>query len=118
VGHEINPSIHQMMDALPGVERQAGPRIRRPTPDGPRLAMTHPTTYRTRIHVQGELSPAWSVLFADLTVGTGPDGTTVISGVLADEAGLHGLLATVRDLGLPVISVDAAATPTQPEHIR
>jgi hypothetical protein len=82
------------------------------------LAMTHPTGYRTRIHVQGELSPAWSVLFADLTVATEPDGTTVISGVLADEAGLHGLLATVRDLGLPVISVEAAATPTQPEHIR
>jgi hypothetical protein len=101
-----------------GVEPQAGDQIRRMAPDRQRLSMTHPTGYRTRIHVQGELSPAWSVLFADLTVATGPDGTTVISGDVADEAGLHGLLATVRDLGLPVISVEAAATTTQPEQIR
>ena len=72
--------------------------------------MTHPTRFRTRVHVQGELSPAWSVLFGDLAVAPGAGGTTVISGVLPDEAALHGLLATVRDLGLSVISVETAAT--------
>jgi hypothetical protein len=98
-----------------GVGRQAVLQIRPTMPDRPRLAMTHPTRFRTRIHVQGALSPAWSVMFADLTVATEPDGSTVISGVVGDEAGLHGLLATVRDLGLPVISVEATATPTHPE---
>ena len=73
--------------------------------------MTHQARYRTRVQVQGELSPAWSVLFADLSVEPRADGTTVIDGVLSDEAALHGLLATVRDLGLAVVAVEAVAVP-------
>ena len=34
-----------------------------------------------------------------------PDGTTVLSGIAADQAVLHGLLQRIRDLGLPLISV-------------
>ncbi len=34
-----------------------------------------------------------------------PDGTTVLSGLVTDQAALHGLISRVRDLGLPLISV-------------
>jgi hypothetical protein len=93
------------------VASHSGPQIRPTEPERRRPDMIHQTRYRTHVHVRGELSPAWSVLFADLTVSTAPDGTTSISGVLPDEAALHGLLATVRDLGLSVISVESAALP-------
>ena len=40
-----------------------------------------------------------------MTVSHESDGTTVITGQVADQAALHGLLQRVRDLGLPLISV-------------
>ena len=69
--------------------------------------------YRVRIRVQGELSPTWwSGVFADLEVTPEADGTTLLGGELTDQAALHGLLATIRDLGLSLISVETAATPS------
>ncbi len=68
--------------------------------------------YRVRVRVQGELPPAWSSLLADLAVAAEPDGTTLLRGVLADQAALHGLLAAIRDLGLSLISVETAAIPS------
>jgi len=67
--------------------------------------------YRVRIRVQGELSPAWwSEVFVDLLLTAEPSGTTLISGDLPDQAALHGLLATIRDRGLSIVSVETAAT--------
>jgi hypothetical protein len=34
-----------------------------------------------------------------------PTGTTRIHGLVVDQAALHGLLAKVRDIGLPLISI-------------
>jgi hypothetical protein len=73
--------------------------------------MAHSVRYQIRVHVQGELDPTWSAMFADLAVVPEPDGTTVVSGELADEAALHGFLATVRDLGLSVLSAETVAIP-------
>ncbi len=68
--------------------------------------------YQVRIHVQGELSGAWwSDVFAGLAMTAEPDATTVLTGEVADQAALHGLLATIRDLGLSLISVETAAAP-------
>jgi hypothetical protein len=62
-----------------------------------------PTTYAIR--VRGVLDPAWSTWFAGMQVHSdGPDGS-VIRGPVADQAALHGLLNTLRDLGLPLLSV-------------
>lgn len=56
------------------------------------------------IRVDGALDSHWAAWFEGLEVKT-EDGETVISGVLTDQAALHGVLAKVRDLGLCLISV-------------
>ena len=59
---------------------------------------------RYEIRVKGILDGRWAAWFEDLQVSS--DGEeTVISGAVADQAALHGLLAKVRDLGLFLISV-------------
>ncbi len=56
------------------------------------------------IRVKGILDGRWTVWFEDLQISS--DGEeTVISGPVADQAALHGLLIKVRDLGLFLISV-------------
>jgi hypothetical protein len=62
------------------------------------------------IRVNGVLDARWAAWFEDLQITS--DGTdTVISGPVADQAALHGLLAKVRDLGLVLISVRRGAGP-------
>ena len=59
---------------------------------------------RYEIRVKGVLDGRWAAWFEDLQVSS--DGEeTVISGPVADQAALHGLLTKVRDLGLFLISV-------------
>jgi hypothetical protein len=61
------------------------------------------------IRVQGHLDARWAAWFDGLTLTHGGDGTTVIHGPVADQAALHGLLHKIRDLGLPLISVNHVA---------
>jgi hypothetical protein len=58
------------------------------------------------IRVRGRLDSRWSAWFDGLTVAAGANGETVLTGPVADQAALHGLLAKVRDLGLPLIAVN------------
>jgi hypothetical protein len=58
------------------------------------------------IRLTGRLHERWAAWFDGLTVRQAEDGTTVISGPIADQAALHGLLQRVRDLGLPLLSVE------------
>jgi hypothetical protein len=57
------------------------------------------------IRLRGRLDQRWASWFDGMTVSTGADGTTLIRGRVADQAALHGLLARLRDLGLPLLSV-------------
>ena len=71
--------------------------------------MTHtakrqaPSGYRLR--VDGHLDEHWSSWFGDLTLTHEDDGTTCLTGAVADQAELHGLLTKIRDLGVTLISV-------------
>ena len=56
------------------------------------------------IRVKGILGGRWTAWFEGLQV-TGDGEETVIAGLVADQAALHGLLTKVRDLGLVLISV-------------
>ena len=68
---------------------------------------------RYEIRLKGHLGTRWAAWFDGLAIAHGSDGTTTIEGPVADQAALHGLLQKVRDLGLPLISVNHAA-PGQP----
>ena len=59
---------------------------------------------RYEIRVEGVLDSRWAAWFDGLQVSDGGE-QTVISGLLADQPALHGLLAKIRDLGLCLLSV-------------
>jgi hypothetical protein len=60
------------------------------------------------IQVKGYLDSRWNELFEDMTIVC-ENNVTTISGMVADQAALHGLLARVRDYGLVLISIKSAA---------
>jgi hypothetical protein len=62
-----------------------------------------PMVYRIRI--KGHLGPQWRDWFGGLTVTLEDNGETLLTGPVADQAALHGLLRKVRDLGIPLVSV-------------
>ena len=64
----------------------------------------HGLNSRYEIRVKGIPDGRWAAWFEDLQV-TGDGEETTISGPVADQAALHGLLTKVRDLGLFLISV-------------
>jgi hypothetical protein len=57
------------------------------------------------IVVKGQLEPGWSQWFNDLEIQNKLNDETILSGTVADQAALHGLLIKIRDLGLPLVSV-------------
>jgi hypothetical protein len=65
--------------------------------------VTEPVRYQIR--VQAVLDQRWSAWFDGLKLTSQPGGVTVLAGEVADQAALHGLLAKIRDLNLPLLSV-------------
>ena len=75
------------------------------------------------IRVEGQLDAEWADWFEGMTLSPEPDGITVLSGTIADQAALQGLLRRVGDLGMTLISVNnvsalelAAFTRDVPRH--
>lgn len=63
-----------------------------------------PTHYEIRI--AGQLGAEWSSWFDGLAVTPTANGDTLLSGAVADQAALHGLLRRVRDLGLTLLAIN------------
>ena len=57
------------------------------------------------IRIKGHLDDRWADWFEGLNFTLVRDGTTILDGPLTDQAALHGVLNRIRDLGLPIISV-------------
>ena len=64
-----------------------------------------PRVYQIRI--KGHLSRQWTEWFEGLTITLEEDSDTLLTGPVVDQAALHGLLKKVRDLGMPLLSVNS-----------
>ena len=76
-----------------------------------------PMVYQIRI--RGHLGHGWTDWFGGLTITLEEDGDTLLTGQVADQAALHGLLNRVRDLGMPLISVSRVeAGPANASYVK
>ncbi len=75
-------------------------------------------TYEFR--VEGHLDDHWSAWLGGLAITRHHDGTSTLTGPVADQAQLHGLLARLRDIGTTLLSLNAleAAAPQATERPR
>jgi hypothetical protein len=67
-------------------------------PDEPRIF---------EIRIQGHLSQQWQDWFEGLIITLEEEGNTLLSGPVADQSALHGILKRIRDLGMPLLSVNS-----------
>ncbi len=78
---------------------------------------TGPGLYEIRI--KGHLDDRWSDWFEGLTITLKEDGDTLLTGPVTDQAALYGLLKKVRDLGMPLVSVNRVETnETHPNRLK
>jgi hypothetical protein len=61
---------------------------------------------RYEIRIRGHLDDRWAEWFGGLTITLEDNGDTLLTGLVTDQAALHGLLRRVRDLGVPLLSVN------------
>ena len=64
---------------------------------------SRPQVYEIRF--KGHLSSYRARMFEGLEMVRGPEGETVLTGPVIDQAALHGILDRIRDLGVPLLSV-------------
>jgi hypothetical protein len=60
-----------------------------------------------QIRIKGHLGPQWTDWFEGLTIMLEEDGDTLLTGTVIDQAALYGWLKKVRDLGMPLLSVNS-----------
>ena len=68
------------------------------------LDLGQPTVYQIRL--KGHLGHQWTDWFGGLTITLEAAGETLLTGPVADQAALHGVLKKVRDVGMPLVSVN------------
>ncbi|HEY5729120.1 MAG TPA: hypothetical protein VIS72_03660 [Anaerolineales bacterium] len=59
-----------------------------------------------QIRIEGHLDDQWADWFSDLSVTLEEYGDTLLTGPVVDQAALFGLLKKIRDLGMPLVSVN------------
>ena len=72
----------------------------------PKPDPSQPRVYQIRI--EGHLGPQWTDWFGVPTITLEDNGDTLLTGPVLDQAALYGLLKKVRDLGMPLVSVNRA----------
>jgi hypothetical protein len=70
----------------------------------PSTAPNQPMVYQIRL--KGHLGSQWTDWFEGLTITREDNEVTLLTGPVFDQAALHGLLKKVRDLGMPLLSVN------------
>jgi hypothetical protein len=72
---------------------------------------------RYAIHVAGQLDSSWADALGNLSLAWDDDNNTVLTGELLDQSALHGVLARLLDLGLPLIGVALLESPAAASEI-
>jgi hypothetical protein len=62
-----------------------------------------------QIRVKGHLGHEWTDWLEGFAITLEEDGDTLLTGPIVDQAALYGLLRKVRDLGIPLVSVNCLA---------
>jgi hypothetical protein len=78
--------------------------------------MMHPPNteiHQYEIRLKGHLEARWAKWFDGMTITLEENGNTLLSGPVADQAALHGILKKVRNLGLTLQSVNPAHLDTK-----
>lgn len=70
-----------------------------------------PNAQYVQICIKGTLETRWGNRFAGMTITHTEHGETLLTGLMIDQAALYGLLRKIRDLGLPLLSVN----PVEPD---
>ena len=79
----------------------------------PEPIKAHPEPELYEIRVKGHLDAHWANQIEGLTITLEEDGNTLLSGPVIDQSALHGILKKIRDLGMPLLSVNSAETRAQ-----
>jgi len=87
-----------------------------------RMGTTAPTTSTTplarettyALRVDGHLDDHWSDRLAGLRITRNGDGTSTLTGPVADQTQLHGILAGIRDIGVPLLELRAVGPSDAP----
>ncbi len=61
---------------------------------------------QVEIRVKGCIDEQWSEWFDGLTIAHSDRNETVLTGSIPDQSALYGLIARLRDLGIPLRSVE------------
>lgn len=77
----------------------------------PKTDPSQPMVYQIRI--TGHLGSQWTGWFGGVTITLEDNGDTLLTGPVVDQAALHGLLRKVRDLGIPLVSVNRVEPASQ-----
>ena len=68
------------------------------------------------IRLRGHLDARWVKWFDGLAITLDENGNTLLSGPVADQPALHGILKKVRDVGLPLLSVNSVEPDTKEDR--
>ena len=66
-----------------------------------------------QFRIKGHLGQQWINWFQGLTITLEEDGNTLLNGPVIDQSALHGILKKIRDLGMPLLSVNSVETGIQ-----
>lgn len=71
-------------------------------------------TEQYQLRLKGHLSPSWASYFEGFRAIALENGETVLTGEVADQSALHGLLALIRDSGIPLLEVKQIQSEVSP----
>lgn len=77
----------------------------------PDSELDRPRVYQIRI--RGHLGSQWTAWFENLAITLEENGDTILTGLVTDQAALHGLLKKIRDLGMALVSVFLVEPPEE-----